>query len=368
MALNDVASLIAPMTLADLHFGRDPFAESNQQRSRVLQLCLTIFALLVLVVVGHFMHSLQQEQDALVTLEQIQELKPQQKLTAVRKMAQWEGPLGSPNTLYDQYHQKIAELVQINNRVSSSYTTAVVAYQIPLFPLQRLFSDLPPFGISYLLGAPSTAPSAQSATGSTTAPPPPMPSAGSDPSPQVHENVATDDAQAVCVEEPTGVLRLPKNTANFPKWMKDALRDSLSDFCFQLNVVAPGGNGALLTQSLDQLSFVSSIKDKVSLRINWFLPFLYGLLGSAVFMMRSVASVRTPATEWLPIAMRISLGGVAGIVIGWFSTGNATSVIQTTTALSLPFALAFLTGYGIELLFTLLDRVNRAIGTTSNRA
>jgi hypothetical protein len=78
-------------------------------------------------------------------------------------------------------------------------------------------------------------------------------------------------------------------------------------------------------------------------------------------MMRNVSSVRTPAMEWFPIVMRISLGGVAGIVVGWFSFSKP-GALETTSLLSLPFAIAFLTGYGIDALFSLLDRFNRAMG------
>ncbi|MEO8248867.1 MAG: hypothetical protein ABI589_05810 [Burkholderiales bacterium] len=75
-------------------------------------------------------------------------------------------------------------------------------------------------------------------------------------------------------------------------------------------------------------------------------------------MMRNVASIRTPAMELFPMFMRISLGGVAGIVIGWFSSA-ALSALESTGALSVPFALAFLTGYAIDALFGLLDRMSR---------
>jgi hypothetical protein len=129
--------------------------------------------------------------------------------------------------------------------------------------------------------------------------------------------------------------------------MRTILRDSLSNFCFQLKVLSPSGDSALLTQNFSSYTFLSKLKGKVSLRTDWFLPFLYGLLGSAVFMMRNIANVRTPAMDWFPVIMRVSLGGVAGIVIGWFSAA-AGSISNSTSASFLPFGLAFLTGYGIE--------------------
>jgi hypothetical protein len=70
-------------------------------------------------------------------------------------------------------------------------------------------------------------------------------------------------------------------------------------------------------------------------RAQWILPFLYGLLGATVFMLRNVASVRTPAMEGMPMFMRVTLGGVAGIVIGWFASNSATPM-QSVSGLSLP--------------------------------
>jgi hypothetical protein len=43
-------------------------------------------------------------------------------------------------------------------------------------------------------------------------------------------------------------------------------------------------------------------------------------------------------------------------------TGSRSSLNFRLHTLSVPFALAFLTGYGIDALFNLLDRLNRAIG------
>jgi hypothetical protein len=68
LALNEIAQVISPMTLADLKFGRDPFDSRNQITSKKLQFCLTLFALIVLTLIGYFMQSLRQEQSAIATL------------------------------------------------------------------------------------------------------------------------------------------------------------------------------------------------------------------------------------------------------------------------------------------------------------
>jgi hypothetical protein len=76
--------------------------------------------------------------------------------------------------------------------------------------------------------------------------------------------------------------------------------------------------------------------------------------------MRNLSNVETPMVEWFSTIMMLSLGGIAGIVIGWFS--SASPGADGATSLYVPFALAFLTGYGIDVLFSLLDRLNRLIG------
>lgn len=371
-ALNEIAALIAPMTIADLNFKRDPFLPENQRKSGIMQMALMVFALLVLATIGDYMHSLQREQEALTAIEKIRDLKPQEKLTEVRRIAQWDEPLAlprTPRTLNDQYHQKVAELLMINSTMVNTYSSAVDAVALPMVPFQRFL--FPPKKAPPVLGPPapvrqsSDAPRAAT-TASSAAAIAASATTGMDSPNGSATAERIDPAAALCAEDANGELLLPDESKRYPKWMKTALRDALGDFCFQLNVVAPGGGGAIQSESLSQLAFADTIREKISLRGVWFLPFMYGLLGSALFVMRNVASVRTPAMEWLAIAMRISLGGVAGIVVGWFSSAG-TSLLPATSLLSLPFALAFLTGYGIDTLFNVLDKLNHVISESTAR-
>jgi hypothetical protein len=95
------------------------------------------------------------------------------------------------------------------------------------------------------------------------------------------------------------------------------------------------------------------------------LPLLYGLLGATVYLMRSYYGEGENAGNNIPVdagfgraLLRIGLGGVAGLAIGWFSTPNAANNTAFSTT---PFALAFLAGFSIELLFSILDRVLAAV-------
>lgn len=340
-ALNAVAQLIAPMTVADLRFGRDPFTPVNQTRAHRKQLGLTFLALVVLVLIGDFMHALRQEKDALITLQQVETLKPIEKLTTLRKMAQYESPLKAPNALYDQFHQRIDEIRAIKFKIRHSREQVMEAYDLQLFPFIGRLQSL------HAAGLPAIGAVSASAQGSS-------------------ESAAVPD---YCDKGPKGDLQLPAQWQRHPGWMQAAMADALNDFCFQIKVISPDDGDIVVSSSFSEFvaQFQSPLKHKISLRSEWFLPFFYGLLGSMLFIMRNVASVRTPSMEWFPIFMRVALGGVAGIVVGWFSISVSTGSEGIGT-ISLPFALAFLAGYGIEALFTVLDRLSRALGEPPAKA
>lgn len=124
------------------------------------------------------------------------------------------------------------------------------------------------------------------------------------------------------------------------------------------------------------------IKAKINLLVTWLLPGLYGLLGACVFLLRDLVLTRDGKlsrdkriVSMLLLLLRIALGGLAGIIIGWFwvpaPIGNSNSVVLPIS--SIPFGLAFMAGFSIDTLFSLLDRVNsmienRAAATRQNEA
>jgi hypothetical protein len=102
------------------------------------------------------------------------------------------------------------------------------------------------------------------------------------------------------------------------------------------------------------------------------LPLMYGFLGATVYLMRQFAGETTAAVSGPTfggrVALRIGLGGVAGLAIGWFWTPASSKAVSDLTSFSTtPFALAFLAGFSIELLFSILDRVIAAINPPTVR-
>lgn len=88
---------------------------------------------------------------------------------------------------------------------------------------------------------------------------------------------------------------------------------------------------------------------------NYILPLMYGLLGAFIFVLRSLLQqVRTltyTASREVGYRLRLTLGCLAGMITGWLLKPEMGDM-----ALS-PMALAFIAGYSIEVLFTLLDRL-----------
>lgn len=119
-------------------------------------------------------------------------------------------------------------------------------------------------------------------------------------------------------------------------------------------------------------------KSTISLDIykSYFLPLLYGLMGACCFMLRRlIVEVRgrvfrseAEMSYWL----RLFLGMLAGLAIGWFLRPELSSdpfgFGQSRSFLALtPLALSFVAGYSVELLFAAMDRLIDAFKSGSEK-
>lgn len=101
----------------------------------------------------------------------------------------------------------------------------------------------------------------------------------------------------------------------------------------------------------------------------YLLPILYGLLGSITYILRTlgsqIKSLSYTSESNIGYRLRLVLGALAGLAIAWFvqPTGHAAE-LKAFATLS-PFAIAFLAGYGVELLFSAMDRLIEAFTSGS---
>jgi hypothetical protein len=110
----------------------------------------------------------------------------------------------------------------------------------------------------------------------------------------------------------------------------------------------------------DQLKVeVSLLNSKSTLAIlsQYVLPLLYGLLGALAYILRTLSreiqNVTFTRGSEIRYSLRWPLGMLGGVTVGlFFDPTNLTGFSAIT-----PLGLAFLAGYGVELLFTGLDRM-----------
>lgn len=115
----------------------------------------------------------------------------------------------------------------------------------------------------------------------------------------------------------------------------------------------PGAYEACLNISRE-----SSSKVVLSVLQRYLLPLLYGLLGASVYILRTLSNqirARTYSEAAnIDFRIRLYLGTLGGMVSAWFiSPETAGSLVKTLS----PFAIAFLCGYSVELLFAVMDKI-----------
>jgi hypothetical protein len=101
------------------------------------------------------------------------------------------------------------------------------------------------------------------------------------------------------------------------------------------------------------------------------LPLLYGWLGALAYILRTLSSEIQQVTftrgSEIRYSIRSPLGMLAGVTVGMFFDPAQFSGFHVIT----PVGLAFLAGYGVELLFTGLDGMVSAFtggGSTRGKA
>jgi hypothetical protein len=96
------------------------------------------------------------------------------------------------------------------------------------------------------------------------------------------------------------------------------------------------------------------------------LPALYGLLGACAFVLRQlsadIAQLRFANDLRVRYTLRLNIGLLAGLAVGWFITPDQSASVIANLS---PLALAFVAGYGSDLLFAVLDRIVNAFSAPS---
>lgn len=360
-ALNTTIRAIAPMTLIELRAGRSPFNARRQKGTRVFFLLVLPIVLIGLVYYTELLH---QDDIAVKALQQIQDARPLDKLNAVRKMVDLERVIEKRNAQYDQYHRAVTELRELQEKIASvsQLAQAVAARADWHFPW--------PFRWQRENSYPSQAQPTDTAAAGTTSvstteavePTTSVPSGTAQNAP--YDPVAealkrcppTPSASTPGSSGPEEVKEGKKAVADNP-WFCGVQWDLQDEFLFStiLNL------GLYSYSQLPTSGLTYKIQAHMATLSGWVLPLLYGLFGSLVFLMRNMLDPRTPNVDFFRSVLRIALGGIAGIAIGWFWVSAPSKNAELVAITSAPLVLAFLAGFSIDILFALIDRVSRMI-------
>lgn len=126
----------------------------------------------------------------------------------------------------------------------------------------------------------------------------------------------------------------------------------------ELNSQIASLNGKIHLERIKELSRRARLASGFVLDIlqSYILPLLYGLLGACAYVLRSMSTeikeMEYSVDSNRDYILRLALGTLAGLIVGWFIFLLPG---QTFLAAISPFAVAFLVGYNIEIIFTLMD-------------
>ncbi len=101
---------------------------------------------------------------------------------------------------------------------------------------------------------------------------------------------------------------------------------------------------------------------------NYLLPLLYGLLGAFIYVLRELLKEIKHLTysfdSEIRYRLRLTLGALGGMIIGWFLRAEESTALASMS----PMALAFLMGYNVEVLFSIMDKIIDNIRKTAEQA
>jgi hypothetical protein len=330
-ALDKAIRSIAPRTLIDLREGRHPFHSRGQRSARRIVAFLCFVSITLTGLIAWYTIALYEAESALAAIQQIETVRYPDKVREVRRLTEDKELFVKHDARYAHYHQQLGELALA--RASHNAAAALIEQtdSTGIYPFENFFAAIATLGARAL--GPS---SAQAGTAMTSAPP------------------AID---AISWTE-TPVPGEAKARSAGPA------ADLQADFDFLLGI--GDDNPAVLLRPATGPQYSFHLRLQKFIFGGWILPFLYGLLGASVYLMRSLLNDRTASFTFFPLILRVALGGIAGLAIGWFSVPGASTGAAGIS--SIPFGIAFLSGFSIDALFRVLERLTRTLGATPRRS
>ncbi len=288
----------------------------------MLLLCLLSIGLAALI--AFYTSALYETDSALAAIRQIEKVRYADKVREVRRLTQDRELFVKHDARYAHYHQQLGELALARAEYNAAASLITNTANEVMIPGAGFFSSLwtTIAGLSSHAAPSGSAAEESAAKGETKA----------------NSDVLADgEANAGPRADPSG--------------------DLLEDYRF-LTSIGDDSPMVLFQPSLGP-QYAFAIERQRILISAWILPLFYGLLGAAVYLMRTYLNDKTANQGFFPLVLRLALGGIAGLAIGWFSVPGSSSAAIST----IPFGIAFLAGFSIDAVFTLLERLAQTIST-----
>jgi len=336
-AMTGAVAAIAPITLVDLRSGRSPFDKDHHRSA--LQYCLCGLTVLLAVFIAFYSFSVQRKEGALREYQDIRAANIPEKIDALYRLVQLEEVRTRKDPRYEQYHRNLNEIQGLDARDQATLT--LLAEQS--LPVGWPFQDGIRVIVTWIASAVPGSVMASNANGQ-----------------EAEKASPYADMCAQLNQQTSTTSRVGERDSS--GWQGVVLRESISQSCFKQMTGIKYGTAIEETA----LFYTAHIRDNVALLNVWILPFLSGLLGATVFLLRDALNPLTANFGLARAVVRLSLGGVAGITIGWLWVPNGTAGAGLGS--SIPMALAFVTGFSIDILFSALDRLKATFNTAQEPA
>lgn len=333
-AMNAAVTAIAPVTLLDLRTGASPFDPKYQTAVKRRQYRLCALTVVLASLIAYYSVALHQEEGILRDVQEIQSARMLEKIGTLRKLVQHDDALSKRDSRYDQYQELLHDLKDLEARRRAAFLGVTQLAESSDWPFQQALRS----AVHQLV------PDRRAGgAGATADKDPPQ---HTEPQQTPSDFCGSDSAANKLVGGP-----LPVN------WREGLESENNDEYCFLQKLDL--GYGA--ANYVSPFGEVARVRDKIMLQSAWILPFLSGLFGAAVFLLRDALDTRTPVLGATPALVRIAMGGIAGIIIGWFWAPTNLPHTELGAISSVPFGLAFLTGFSIDILFSVLDRLKRSV-------
>jgi len=337
VAVHDIAPYI---TLNDLRAGRSPFARGMRaafdQSAKRFVVAFAAVASIFAVVLGF---SITQDINRdLADLQRILLQDPQQKLVELRRLLE-ERPLTDPKSAYYVQYKKAREEVMLMFDTANDIIdrTAGVDPQRPDGMVGELLSVLRKeiIGLKKSAGLPSSSIGDSGAATATT----PEPNA-----PPTSHCSPYDNGEVTKLVGPNN------------KALLIAAVDLFDDYCLAQTLGINTGKYRPAAAN----NVIGMLQEELFLIGVLFLPLVGGLLGSIVFVVQGqLSNGLKPPMTWGYLIVRILIGGAFGVMIGWFSSNQVSSLDFAQHVSGTPFTLAVIAGFSIETLFAVIVRYSK---------